>query len=214
MRWKQQYLQPVVGHNPTSASHHSLKATASTTDESWSSSFLRSRPPLDTTLSPASECPHNRHERRTPAGGRRTIATWTILDSAGSPVGWASRLPWELQHRPAIGDPPAAAPEPFRGNLLTERCPSEPLATYTPEEARLLCPIVEYPKYTCANTRTGPFAKLASPLLRVLAGPASRQAAVALLRTLRPQLLRDQSTRNETPPLEETMHLLDLEMDT
>lgn len=27
MRWKQQYLQPVVGYNPTSVSHHSLKAT-------------------------------------------------------------------------------------------------------------------------------------------------------------------------------------------
>ncbi|KAH6935211.1 hypothetical protein HPB50_004780 [Hyalomma asiaticum] len=78
--------------------------------------------------------------------GRRTIATWTILDPAGSPVGWASRLPWELQPRPAIGDPPAAAPEPFRGNLLTERYPTEPLATYTPEEARLLCPTCGVPE--------------------------------------------------------------------
>lgn len=96
--------------------------------------------------SPASECPHNRHQRRTPASGHRTIASWAVLDSAGSPVGRASRLPWELQPRPVIGDPAAAAPEPFRGYILTERNPSEPLATYTPEEARLVCPTCGVPK--------------------------------------------------------------------
>ncbi|KAH6933307.1 hypothetical protein HPB50_014060 [Hyalomma asiaticum] len=106
----------------------------------------------------------------------------------------------------AIGDPPAAAPEP------SSRRSPWPL-THLKRPASF-APLVEYPKYTGANTRTGPFTTLASPPLRVVAGAASRQAAVALLRTLRPQLLRDQSTRNETPPPEETMHLLDLEMDT
>ncbi|KAH6932210.1 hypothetical protein HPB50_003704 [Hyalomma asiaticum] len=61
-----------------------------------------------------------------------------MLDSAASPVSWASRLPWELQPRPTNGDAPAVSPEPFRRNLLTEGYPSEPTATYTPEQARLL----------------------------------------------------------------------------
>ncbi|KAH6929248.1 hypothetical protein HPB50_025215 [Hyalomma asiaticum] len=167
----------------------------------------------------ASECPHTRHQRRTPAGGRRTIATWTILDPAGSPVGWASRLPWELQPRPAIGDPPAAAPEPFRGNLLTERYPSEPLATYTSEEARLLCPTCGVPEIHRRQHQNGALhrtrlAAASSPCrssLPAAASPTTLEAALALLRTLCPQLLRDQSTRNDTPPPEE--HLLDLEMD-
>ncbi|KAH6928270.1 hypothetical protein HPB50_013769 [Hyalomma asiaticum] len=85
-------------------------------DESWSSSSLRSRPSLDTRLSPGRRPPHDCN-----------------LDNPG--LGWFPRrlgiaaAPWELQPRPAIGDPPAAAPEPFRGNILTERYPSEPLAT-------------------------------------------------------------------------------------
>ncbi|KAH6940797.1 hypothetical protein HPB50_006872 [Hyalomma asiaticum] len=62
------------------------------------------------------------------------------------PLHWAHRNRLKLQSRPAIGDPLAAAPEPFRGNLITERYPSEPLDTYTPEEARLLCPTCEVPE--------------------------------------------------------------------
>ncbi|KAH6945641.1 hypothetical protein HPB50_009361 [Hyalomma asiaticum] len=170
---------------------------------------------------PASECPHNRHQRRTPAGGHRTIATWTILDSAGSPVGWASRLPWELQPRPAIGDPPAAASESFRGNLLTERYPLEPLATYTPEEARLLGPTCGEPEIhrrqhqngAVHQTRVAATASHCRSSLQASASRTAIEAAVAIIRTLRPQLLRDEPPRNETPPSEETMHLLDLDMD-
>ncbi|KAH6919450.1 hypothetical protein HPB50_029562 [Hyalomma asiaticum] len=121
--------------------------------------------------------------------------------------------------RPAVGDPPAAAPEPFRGNLLTERYPSEPLATYTPEEARLLCPTCGVPEIHRRQHQNGALhrtrlAAASSPCrssLPAAPSPTTLEAALALLRTLCPQLLRDQSTRNDTPPPEE--HLLDLEMD-
>ncbi|KAH6930026.1 hypothetical protein HPB50_008097 [Hyalomma asiaticum] len=154
--------------------------------------------------------------------GHLTIATWTILDLAGSPVGWASRLPWELQPRPAIGDPPATAPEPFRGRLLTEQYPSEPMATYTPEEARLLCPTCGVPEIhrrqhqngALHQTRLAAAASHWRSSLQVSASPTAIEAAVAVTRTLRPKLLRDESPRNETPPPEETTQLLDLDMDT
>ncbi|KAH7933840.1 hypothetical protein HPB49_018024 [Dermacentor silvarum] len=47
------------------------------------------------------------------------------MDSMNTSIGWVSRLPWELQPRPLIGDSPELVPEPFRGLLLSERYPSE-----------------------------------------------------------------------------------------
>ncbi|KAH6943535.1 hypothetical protein HPB50_023817 [Hyalomma asiaticum] len=139
---------------------------------------------------PASECPPpNRHQRRIPAGGPRTIVTWTLWTPAGSPVSWASRLPWELQPRPAIGDPRAAAPEPTRNApaAIPERgaSPNSPRA----------------PASHCRSRPQGS------------ASPTAIEAVVALIRTLRPQLLREEPPRSGTPPPEETTDLLFLDMD-
>ncbi|KAH7968598.1 hypothetical protein HPB52_009933 [Rhipicephalus sanguineus] len=88
-----------------------------------------------------------RHPGLPPSLGRRTVTTWTTHDSAGVPVGWVSRLTWELQPRPAIFDAPPAAPEPFRGIVLSNHYPTEPPTTYTAEEARILCPLSGVPKH-------------------------------------------------------------------
>ncbi|KAH7938156.1 hypothetical protein HPB49_020975 [Dermacentor silvarum] len=53
--------------------------------------------------------------RQSPPVARRTVAIWTVMDSLKTSIGWVSRLPWELQPRPLIGESPELVPEPFRG---------------------------------------------------------------------------------------------------
>ncbi|KAH7969571.1 hypothetical protein HPB52_019636 [Rhipicephalus sanguineus] len=63
---------------------------------------------------PWDRSPVVRGPRYPPSRGRvRTVATCTVLDSTARPVAWTSRLPWEIQPRPLLGDPPLDAPHPY-----------------------------------------------------------------------------------------------------
>ncbi|KAG0443774.1 hypothetical protein HPB47_014542 [Ixodes persulcatus] len=76
---------------------------------------------------------------------QRTAATWTVLVEDIS-RGWASDLSWDDQPRPERAGPSQAVPEPFRGQTLEERHPTEPAAHYTSEAMRLLCPLCGVPE--------------------------------------------------------------------
>ncbi|KAH7966349.1 hypothetical protein HPB49_015455 [Dermacentor silvarum] len=136
-------------------------------------------------------------------GGRRTVAAWTAFDRINSSVGWVSWLPWELQQRLLIGDSPELVPEPFRGLLLTKRYPSEQPPVYTPEEGRIFCPLCRV-----AETKAGSLhrarlaaAALCNPGLQPPV-PGTVEAAVALLWSLPPHLLREEvfAAHQEHPP--------------
>ncbi|KAH7938342.1 hypothetical protein HPB49_022629 [Dermacentor silvarum] len=146
--------------------------------------------------------------RQSPLAGRRTVATWTVMDPMNTSVEWVSRLPWELQPRPLIGDSPGLVPEPFRGRLLSKRFPSERPPLYTPEEARILCSPCRVPEISQRAHHAGSLhgARLAAaamyqPGLQPPV-PGTVEAAIALLRSLRPHLLRDEvlDEHQEHPP--------------
>ncbi|KAH7969715.1 hypothetical protein HPB52_021683 [Rhipicephalus sanguineus] len=150
-------------------------------------------------MSPRDRSPAVRSPRNPPPRGRvRTVATWTVLDSADRPVACTSRLPWELQPRPLLGDPPFDAPEPFRG-LLSDRPPIEPLQPYTTGETRIPCPIYRVPEISRRAHQDGSVHR--SRLLAVTIrdtiprppqpspAPTTVKATVALLRSARPDLL-------------------------
>ncbi|KAH6932347.1 hypothetical protein HPB50_004876 [Hyalomma asiaticum] len=145
-------------------------------DESWSSSFLRSPPPLDTTLSPCSGVPPQ--PAPTSHSGRRPPHDCK-LDNPG--LGWFLR-------RLGIAAPLGATTQTIHWGPTSRGSGAVPLKSFLRGGTRRspwplthlkrpasFAPLVEYPKYTGANTRTGPFTKLASPPLRVNAGPASRR---------------------------------------
>ncbi|KAH7943422.1 hypothetical protein HPB52_007853 [Rhipicephalus sanguineus] len=125
----------------------------------------------------------------------RTVATWTVLDSTDRPVAWTSRLPWEIQPRPLLGDPPLDAPEPFRG-LLSDRHPMEPSQPYTAEETRILCPLCRVPETSRRAHQDGLLHRsrlLAATIRDIIPrlpqpppAPTTIEAAVALLRWARP----------------------------
>ncbi|KAH7945839.1 hypothetical protein HPB49_016309 [Dermacentor silvarum] len=146
--------------------------------------------------------------RRSPPTGHRTLTTWTVMDFINTSVGWVSRLPWELQPRPLIGDSPELVPEPFRGRLLCERFPSERPPVYTPEEARILCPLCRVLEISRRAHHAGSLhrARLAAAVLYQPGlqppVPDTVEAAIALLRSLRPHLLRDEvlDEHQEHPP--------------
>ncbi|KAH7965239.1 hypothetical protein HPB49_004999 [Dermacentor silvarum] len=125
-----------------------------------------------------------------------------------SSVGRVARLPWELQPRPLIGDAPELVPEPFRGLLLTERYPSEQPPFCTLGEARIVCPLCRVAEiFWCVHqaeylhqARLAASA-LCNPGLQPPV-PGTVEAAVALLRSLRPRLLREDAfgAHQEHPP--------------
>ncbi|KAH8033303.1 hypothetical protein HPB51_009414 [Rhipicephalus microplus] len=110
-------------------------------------------------------------------------------------MAWSSRLRWELQPRPLLGNPPLEAPEPFRGLLLSDRRPTEPPQHYTAEESRILCPICRVPEISRHAHQDGSLHR--SRLLAVAIRDAIRQppdptaveATFALLRSARQDLL-------------------------
>ncbi|KAH6946718.1 hypothetical protein HPB50_014758 [Hyalomma asiaticum] len=99
------------------------------------------------------------------------------LDNTG--LGWLLRwlgitAPLGAQPRPTIGDPPGAAPESFRETFSRRSTRRSPWPLTHLKRPASSAPCVEYPKYTGANTKTGRFTKLASPLLRVTVVQAPR----------------------------------------
>ncbi|KAG0439986.1 hypothetical protein HPB47_016447 [Ixodes persulcatus] len=85
---------------------------------------------------------------------QRTATTWTVLVEDIS-RGWASDLNWDDQPRPERAGPSQAVSEPFRGQTLEERHPTEPAAHYTSEEMRLLCPLCGVPEICRATHLRG-----------------------------------------------------------
>ncbi|KAH7937752.1 hypothetical protein HPB49_015356 [Dermacentor silvarum] len=116
--------------------------------------------------------------------------------------------PWELQPRPLIGESPELVPEPFRGRLLSERYSSERPPFYTPEEARILCPLCCVPEISRRAHHAGSLhrARLAAAALNHPGlqppVPGTMEAAIALLLSVRPHLLRDEvlDAHQEHPP--------------
>ncbi|KAH7931840.1 hypothetical protein HPB52_025232 [Rhipicephalus sanguineus] len=141
--------------------------------------------------------PAVRGPRYPPSRGRvRTVATWTVLDSTDRPVAWTSRLPWEIQPRPLLGDPPLDAPEPFRGLLLSDRHPIEPSQPYTAKETRILCRVSEISRRAHQDGSLHRSRLLAATIRDTILrppqpppAPTTVEAAVALLRSARPDLL-------------------------
>ncbi|KAH6929293.1 hypothetical protein HPB50_025952 [Hyalomma asiaticum] len=142
-------------------------------DESWSSSFLRSRPPLDTTLSPCfgvppPPAPTSHSGRRPPHDCKldnpglgwfpRRLGIAAPLGATTQTSHWVptSRRSGAIPRKPSYGVVPVGAP----GHLHTSRGP--------PPLPHL---------WSTRNTPppTGPFTKFTSPPFRVIAGPASRR---------------------------------------
>ncbi|KAH7984187.1 hypothetical protein HPB52_017840 [Rhipicephalus sanguineus] len=133
-------------------------------------------------------------------------------DSTDRPVAWTSRLPWGIQPRPLLGDPPLDAPEPFRGLLLSDRHPIEPSQPYTAEETRILCPLCRVPEISRRAHQDGPLHRsrlLAATIRDTIPrppqpppAPTTIEAAVALLRSARPDLLAQGAlpAPNSVPP--------------
>ncbi|KAH7982842.1 hypothetical protein HPB52_018969 [Rhipicephalus sanguineus] len=146
-----------------------------------------------------------------PSRGRvRAVATWTVLDSTDHPVAWTLRLPWEIQPRPLLGEPPLDAPEPFRGLLLSDRHLMEPPQPYTAEETRILCPICRVPEISRRAHQDGSLHRsrlLAATIRDTIPrppqpppAPTTVEAAVALLRSARPDLLAQGALPAPPPP--------------
>ncbi|CAN7975764.1 unnamed protein product [Ixodes persulcatus] len=138
-----------------------------------------------------------------PAPTRPTehIATWTALTLDGSAVGWWSRLAWDDQPQVPMETPPGQVPEPFRRLTITDRHPTEPQAHYSPEERALLCEVFGVPEIHWSTHRAG---LLHRERARATRGVGAQQAPAAhvpqdadldaalnLLRRLRPHLLRE-----------------------
>ncbi|CAN8026370.1 unnamed protein product, partial [Ixodes persulcatus] len=124
---------------------------------------------------------------------RKTAATWTVL-VGGVSRGWASDLSWDDQSRPERAGPSEAVPEPFRGQALEERHPTEPAAHYTTEEMYLLCPLCGVPEL-CRGAHLqralhGERAD-AERIARINhLGDHDLERAIALIQRRRPDLLR------------------------
>ncbi|KAH7980893.1 hypothetical protein HPB49_019856 [Dermacentor silvarum] len=107
-----------------------------------------------------------------------------------------------------MGESPELVPEPFQGRLLSERYPSELPPVYTPEEDRILCPLCRVPEISWRAHHAGSLhgarltaAGMYHPGLQPPV-PGTVEAAIALLRSLRPHLLRDDvlDAHQEHPP--------------
>ncbi|KAG0417100.1 hypothetical protein HPB47_005891 [Ixodes persulcatus] len=122
-----------------------------------------------------------------------TAATWTILVEDIS-RGWASDLSWDDQPRPERAGPSQAVPEPFRGQTLEERHPTEPAAHYTSEEMRLLCPLCGAPEICRAAHLRGALHGERADAERIARinrlGDRDLERAIALVQRRRPDLLR------------------------
>ncbi|KAH6942941.1 hypothetical protein HPB50_012399 [Hyalomma asiaticum] len=125
---------------------------------------------------PASECPPpNRHQRRIPAGGPRTIVTWTLWTRLAPPL--AGHLGFPGSYNP---DQPLGIHEPRLRSRSEEtflrsgnrRCPW-PL-TYTPEEARFLCPTCGVPEMHWRQYQNEALHQTRLAPLRATAGHAPR----------------------------------------
>ncbi|KAH7939299.1 hypothetical protein HPB52_010400 [Rhipicephalus sanguineus] len=165
-----------------------------------SSDALYPAPAAFTDVLPEDRSPAVRGPRYPPSRGCvRTVATWTVLDSTDRPVAWTSRLPWEIQPCPSLGDPPIDAPETFRGLLFSDRHPIEPSEPYTAEETRILCPLCRVPETSRRAHQDGslPCSRLLAARIRDTIprppqpppAPTTVETAVALLRSARPDLL-------------------------
>ncbi|KAH7943105.1 hypothetical protein HPB52_005325 [Rhipicephalus sanguineus] len=154
-------------------------------------------PPVPFTIRSWDRSTAVRGPRYPPSIGRvRTVTTYTVLDSADRPVAWTSCLPWEIQPHPLFGDPPLDALEPFGGLLLSDRRPIEAPQPYTAEETRILCPICRVPEISRRVHQDGSLhhsrllaAAIRDTMPRSPPAPTTVEAAVALLRSARPDLL-------------------------
>ncbi|KAG0435272.1 hypothetical protein HPB47_018582 [Ixodes persulcatus] len=131
-----------------------------------------------------------------PAPTRPTehIATWTALTLDGSAVGWWSRLAWDDQPQVPMGTPAGQVPEPFRRLTITDRHPTEPRPHYAPEERALLCEVCGVPEIHWSHTSgrpAPPRARTSRPRAAHVPQDADLDAALNLLRRLRPHLLRE-----------------------
>ncbi|KAG0442419.1 hypothetical protein HPB47_015715 [Ixodes persulcatus] len=112
----------------------------------------------------------------------------------GFAASWASDLSWDDQPRPERAGPSQAVPEPFRGQTLEERHPTEPAAHYTSEEMRLLCPLCGVPEICRAAQFRGALhgeradAERITRINRI--GDRDLERAIALVQRRRPDLLR------------------------
>ncbi|KAH7963489.1 hypothetical protein HPB52_021256 [Rhipicephalus sanguineus] len=157
--------------------------------------FIDALPPVPFTISPLGPVFRN----PPPRGRIRTVATWTVLDSADHVVAWTSRLPRELQPRPLLGDLILDAPEPFRGLLPSDRHPIEPPQPYTTEETRILCPTCRVPEISRRAHQVGSLhrSRLLALTIRDTVprpqqpppAPTTVEAAVAPLHSTRPDFL-------------------------
>ncbi|KAG0419052.1 hypothetical protein HPB47_004404 [Ixodes persulcatus] len=124
---------------------------------------------------------------------QRTAATWTVLVEDIS-RGWASDLSWDDQPRPERAGPSQAVPEPFLGQTLEERRPTEPAAHYTSEEMRLLCPLCGVPEICRAAHLRGALHGERADAERITRinrlGDRDLERAIALVQRRRPDLRR------------------------
>ncbi|KAH7968950.1 hypothetical protein HPB52_013093 [Rhipicephalus sanguineus] len=129
-----------------------------------------------------------------------------------SPLGQVSRCSWASlpaierpcphgrnMDRPLLYRPSGGLDVPFRGLLLSDRHPIEPSQTYTAEETRILCPLCRVPEISRRAHQDGSLHR--SRLLETTIwdtiprppqpppAPTTAEAAVALLRSARPDLL-------------------------
>ncbi|XP_064485451.1 uncharacterized protein LOC135397836 [Ornithodoros turicata] len=118
---------------------------------------------------------------------QHSVATWTVV-SHDMPVSWASRSRWTAQPRPLHGDDLSRTSAPFRGLILSERHPADPLQPLTAEERRLLCPVCEVPEVHRTTHRRGPLHQARTEAARTATDVNS---ALATLRRLRPELLTE-----------------------
>lgn len=184
-------------------------------DESWSSSFLRSRPPLDTTLSPCFRVPSQpaptSHSDRRPPGQYWTRLVPPLAGHHGSPRSYSPDQPWgptspgsgAVPGKPSSGAVPIGAP----GLLHTSRGPPPLSHVWSTRSTP-----AQHKNGALHQTHLAAAASHCRSSLQASASPTAIEAAGALIPTLRPQLFREEPPRNETPPSEETTDLLVLDM--
>ncbi|XP_064485473.1 uncharacterized protein LOC135397868 [Ornithodoros turicata] len=127
---------------------------------------------------------------------RRSVTTWTVVHN-GYPVSWASHSRWTYQHRPLRTSDPATVRPPFRGLTLSERHPADPLLPLSAEEQRLFCPTCGVPELHRTTHRQG---RLHRSRAAQAPGNIIPEAAVSVLRRLRPEALRELLCAVNPPP--------------
>lgn len=140
------------------------------------------------------------HEVRRRREDRRTVTTWTIVHR-GQPISWASRNRWSAQARPLRGANPSTVPAPFQGRTLQDRHPADPPQPYTEDERQALCHLCMVPIiHRSAHLRGALHQSRAQ--VRTRASEPSLDAALAVIRALRPDLLSCPAQISPEPSLE------------